>query len=205
MLDFHTFNFEYMGPWWEQATCSPEATLRKTFAALSDIPDESVRELKRQQIIGGIEAGHVELVEMSKLFLSAPLIFLVLVDQKRGPPALAILGIVAANCVDIGGGWGKFHYDPPEDRPEIEHKFYDLLVQNGEPVAHFIRQLGLMRHCVRDELRELSSETVVKRKGGIQHFQASYPIIFVALHAAFGMQPSNTVLRNRTLVQCGTV
>jgi hypothetical protein len=138
MLDFHTFNFEYMGPWWEQATCSPEATLRKTFAALSDIPDESVRELKRQQIIGGIEAGHVELVEMSKLFLSAPLIFLVLVDQKRGPPALAILGIVAANCVDIGGGWGKFHYDPPEDRPEIEED-----VQK-EARVHQVKKKGLL-------------------------------------------------------------
>jgi hypothetical protein len=101
-----------MGPWWEQATSSPETTLRNTFAALSDIPDESVRELKRQQIIGGIEAGHAELVKMSKLFLSAPLIFLVLADQKRGPPALrAILAIVAANGVDIGGGLGKLSYD----------------------------------------------------------------------------------------------
>jgi hypothetical protein len=107
--------------------------------------------------------------------------------------------LVSATDVNIGNGWGTYHYDQPKDRPDKEKQFFDLLVQDGESVAHFFQQLGLMRDCARVELQTLSKETTTKRKGGILEFKISFPVIFAALHAAFGMMPSNTRLAEQNM------
>jgi hypothetical protein len=134
-------------------------------------------------------------VKMSRLLLSAPMIFVVLVNPTQGPSLLrAILAIVNANNYNIGNGWGEYEYAPPmADRPEDETVFYNLLVGDGDSVTHWIQQLGLMLPCVRDDLQRLSKEKPGNRvHGGILEFKVTYPVIFAALEASFGLMPSNS-------------
>jgi hypothetical protein len=197
VFEIHDLYFGFMAPWWELAIRYPEQQFQKTFnyLATANIP-ESTRKLKEEQLKAGIAAGHAELVKMSRLLLSAPMIFVVLVNPIRGPSLLrAILAIVNANNYDIGEGWGEYEYAPPraDNRPEEEAVFYDLLVGNGESVTHWIQQLGLMLPCVRDDLQRLSKETPGCREhGGILEFKVTYPVIFAALEASFGLMPSNS-------------
>ena len=65
---------------------------------------------------------------MSKLVLSAPLIFLALTDPKRGPPLLrAVLQVVKEQGLEVGDGWGQYVYEQATNRPKDESVSYNIL------------------------------------------------------------------------------
>ena len=58
MLEMHTLWFEFIMPWWEEAKQNPALRFPKTFEYLNSEVKVADRELKRMQLLAGINAGH---------------------------------------------------------------------------------------------------------------------------------------------------
>ena len=62
---------------------------------LQAIDDVNLADKKKDQVMAGIKAGHQEIIKLSDILLSVPILFAALTDAKRGPAlARAILKIV---------------------------------------------------------------------------------------------------------------
>jgi hypothetical protein len=81
MLEMHALWFEFIMPRWEKAKENSRLRFPKTFEYLSSVVKVGNHGLKRKQLLAGIKACHnAELLRMSHLLMSAPLVFLVLTD-----------------------------------------------------------------------------------------------------------------------------
>ena len=199
MLEMHTLWFEFIMPWWEEAKQNPALRFPKTFEYLNSEVKVADRELKRMQLLAGINAGHAELLKMSDLLMSAPLVFLVLTDPVRGPSLLrAILAIVTESGLDLGGeDWGDYEFDEVDDRPASERHWYILLDEDKSSVTHWFQEIGFMKPCIQADLQKLSkaeaAESILLPRQGVLHtFRVEYPVIFAAIDAKFGLMPSNS-------------
>ena len=109
MFEYLLFLFEFIMPWWEKAKTKPEERFPRTFNYLnnSGLSDDA-KALKKAQILSGINAGYAQMSKMSEIALSPPIIFLVLLDSKRGKPLLcAILSILKETGLPMGDGWAE--------------------------------------------------------------------------------------------------
>ena len=95
-MELHTLWFEFVCPWWTNTMTSSETrNFRSTFAAINTISDESIQQMKKEQVVAGINAGYKQIVKLSEILLSVPVIFAAITDWKRGPAlARAIVCIV---------------------------------------------------------------------------------------------------------------
>ena len=168
--------------------------------ALLQATTPSAIEQRRVKLLAGIEAAHAELVKMSALLLSPPLIFLVFCDPVRGPPLLrATLAVMRNEGFDLGKGWGDAMEEGTREMPANELVFFKLLSQDGESVTHFMQQLGLMRYITREDLQKLSKKTQSDGEHtGLVAFKKGYPVVYAALSAASGLMMSNTRLTEQT-------
>jgi hypothetical protein len=200
MLEMHALWFEFIMPWWEEAKRNPRMHFPKTFEYLNLKVKVGNRDLKRKQLLAGINAGHAKVLKMSHLLMYAPLVFLVLTDPIRGSLLLwAILAIVTDNGLNIeGGDWGNYKHEV-EERPTSEQHWYNLLYEDEESVTHWFQEIGFMRPCIQGDLQRLSKSTTVEgeepglpRQGVLRAFRTNFPVIFGALDAKFGLMPSNS-------------
>jgi hypothetical protein len=152
-----------------------------------------------QQLLAGIDAGHAELSKMTKLLMSAPVAFLVLTDPLCGPLLLqTMLAIVTENGLIIEGeDWGDYKYEV-EERPTSEQHWCTLLDEDKESVTRWFQEIGFMMPCVQADLQRLSKMTAEAAepglpRAGVSHaFKTECPVMFAALHAKFGLMPSNS-------------
>ena len=144
-------------PWWEEAKHNPRLRFPKTFEYLDSDVKVGNRDLKRKQLLAGVNAGRAELLKMSNLLMSAPLVFLVLTDPVRGPLLLrAILAIVTENGLNIeDANWGDYKHEV-EERPILEQHWYTLLYEDQELVTHWFQEIGFMMPCIQADLQRLS-------------------------------------------------
>lgn len=89
MMEIHDLFFDFISPWWTRAKnlleeCFPE-TIK--FLEKNEMKEESW-ELKRQQLLAGINAGYKELCKMSKHVLSTRFLFLHFCNAMQGPALL---------------------------------------------------------------------------------------------------------------------
>jgi hypothetical protein len=199
MLEMHTLWFEFIMPWWEEAKQNPALRFPKTFEHMKSEVKVADRELKRNQLLAGVNAGHAELLKMSNLLMSAPLVFLVLTDPIRGPLLLrAMLAIVTENGLEVEGeDWGDCKHDELDDRPASEQHWCILLDEDKDSVTHWFQEIGFMKPCMQADLQKLSkaeaAEPVLLPRQGVLHaFKAEHPIVFAAIKAKFGLLPSNS-------------
>jgi hypothetical protein len=200
MLEMHALWFEFIMPWWEEAKQNPRVRFPKTFEYLNSDVEVGDRDLKKKQLLAGINAGHAKLLKMSHLLMSTPLVFLILTDAVRGPLLLrAILAIVTENGLNIeGDGWGDYEHEV-EEKPTSEQDWYSLLYEDEESVTHWFQEIGFMRPCIQGDLQRLrklapveEAERGLPRQGVLGAFRTEFPVIFAALDAKFGLMPSNT-------------
>ncbi|KAL7548072.1 hypothetical protein ACHAWF_011358 [Thalassiosira exigua] len=134
--------------------------------------------------------------------------------MERGAPFLrAVLSVFHEYCHkvpdgvtmvnDIGEGWGCYVYQNPDDRPEEERVWYDLLTRDDEQIddlIHFWRQICLNWPIVTNDLQRLSLVTeyddMTEGEGfsPLAAFAEAYPILFECLYAVFGAMMSNSRL-----------
>ena len=91
--------------------------------------------------------------------------------------------------------WGR-HKGGREVLSEVEQAWYDIIVQDAEDVTHFWQQFGFTKRSMRNQLKQLSRETVPERdtnsKHILQDFNSTYDIIYESIFAAFGFSSSNS-------------
>jgi hypothetical protein len=201
MLKIHVLWFEFIMPWWEEAKQNPCLRFPKTFEYLNSNVEVGKRDLKRKQLLAGINTNHAELLKMSHILMSIPLVLLT--DPVRGPLLLrAILAIVTENGLNIEGeDWGDYGHEV-EERPTSEQHWYTLLYnEDKELVTPWFQEIGFMMPCIQGDLQRLSKMTTavevadpgLTRQGGALHaFKIEYPLIFADLDARFGLMPSNS-------------
>lgn len=200
MHELHQLVLGFSVPWWKKAREDPNARFPKTFRALDDIRDETKRQLKEKQVLAGIEAGYKQLVKMTDTLMSAPHIFLDITDPVRGPSLLrAILAVVTEAGLELDDDgdenscWGQYFYESPDDRPDVEQSFYNLLSHDAETVAHYFQQFGFTQTCIQENLQRLShAQPCPDAEFCILEFKTNYPVIFAALDAIYSMFPSNS-------------
>jgi len=168
----------------------------------------------------GLEAGRDELIRITKRYLlQVPILLLVLCNRKRGGPFLrAVLSILHENSdrapgvnlindVDTASDlsspiWGRYIYNNPEERPDDEEAWYNLLSKNEESIndlIHFWLQFCMNWPILTDDLQHLSKATEASAMAGgegasLLIFKSKYSILFECLDAVFGTMMSNSRL-----------
>ena len=85
-MELHTLWFEYVCPWWESATAVPEVKhFKKTFECINAIDDADLKAMKTEQVKAGIKAGYNQIINISDILLSFPVLFAALTDPNKGP------------------------------------------------------------------------------------------------------------------------
>ena len=106
--------------------------------------EESLKTKKTEQVTAGINAGFIEIVKIYNYLPSAPLLFAVFTNPKRGPAvAQAVLKIVQYcnnssewMSYQLNEGWEEYNVDNDTDKAMM-----DLLVNNKNDVCHFFDDL----------------------------------------------------------------
>ena len=225
MMEIHDLYFDFELPWWSEVNDEPSNHMPKTMAYLNENFDGEELEMFQTLIKRGLKAGRDELIKITKRYLlKVPILLLVLCNRKRGAPFLrAVLSVLheyvennisteepidvmfihdadTANSDDPK--WGKYIYADPNNRPENEKIWYDLLTKSKENIddlVHFWQQLCLNWRVLTDDLQRLSKVTSVSDMAGgegapLNAFQTEYPILFECLDAVFGTMMSNSRL-----------
>ncbi|EJK60201.1 hypothetical protein THAOC_19495 [Thalassiosira oceanica] len=178
-------------------------------------------DIKREQIMLGIQAGYDEISKLYQRMLKAPMIFLGTLDPEVGPSIFrAILALVSEEGVDLDeqtteyddgetweipsdkpATWGKFEYNGDgETRPLEEKIWYDLMKSDSEFIAKWFKLLGLHRGVVHRDLRRFSHESTAeatKKRDPesttrLRDFYDEYPVLFSSYRAMFALMPSAT-------------
>jgi hypothetical protein len=143
-----------------------------------------------------------------------PIVLLVLCNRKRGPSFLrAVLSVLYENSDRAApqilihdavndSKWGRFRYDNPDDRPDDEKNWYNLLTktdQNINDLIHWWRQFCLNYEILEEDLQRLSKDYTVdelqSREGAhLNEFKINYPVLFDCLYSVFGTMLSNSRL-----------
>eukprot|EP00978_Attheya_sp_CCMP212_P020213 scaffold57562_cov32-Attheya_sp.AAC.1 len=200
VMELFQLYFDFMVPFWEEARTNPRTkTFKQTFEYIeANILDEAKKIRKIEQVLAGIAAAHKELLNMSKLLMSAPLIFCVMTDEEKGVHFVRALLRVLYNIGLIPPinqfDSGIFDDTSQIQRSEEEESFYNLMVNKDQDVAHWWGQFGYDRQVLKQSLcQELNALSISKpnqRERGLLVFQESYPILFAGLHATYGLMPS---------------
>ena len=192
MMEIHDLYFDFELPWWSEVNDEPSNHMPKTMAYLNENFDGEELEMQQTLIKRGLKAGRDELIKITKRYLlKVPILLLVLCNRKRGAPFLrAVLSVLheyvennisteepidvmfmhdadTANSDDPK--WGKYIYADPNDRPEDEKIWYDLLTKSKENIddlVHFWQQLCLNWRVLTDDLQRLSKITSVSDMAG---------------------------------------
>jgi len=95
-MELHSLWFEYVCPWWESSVHNPEEkNFRMTFECINTIANPELKDTKAKQVRAGILAGYNQIIKMSDILLSVPVLFAALTDPKRGPGlATALVKVV---------------------------------------------------------------------------------------------------------------
>ena len=209
MMEMFDLYFGFEIPWWNEAVNNPQVKLPRTMKYLEDNFEGEEYNLRKAQIMRGLNKGRDELIKMStKYLLQAPIVFLCLCHHQMGPSLLrAMLTILHENPIDEdvdclihdadSQKWGVYKYDSENTvRPPSEKKWYDILSKQPKDVVHWWRQFGLNKECLIDDLQRLSSQINVTPASGppLKRFQSKYPILLECLHSVFGLMMSNSRL-----------
>ena len=85
VMELHSLWFEFVCPWWESSVEEPEVgNFKGTFDCINLIQDEDLREMKKKQVRAGIAMGHKQIIKLSDILLSVPVLFAALSDPKHG-------------------------------------------------------------------------------------------------------------------------
>ena len=98
MLELHTLWFEFIAPWWHSSKTNGWDNFPFTFKAIDELEEESLKTKKTEQVTAGINAGFIEIVKLSNYLLSAPLLFAVFTDPKRGPSVARAFMKIMKDC-----------------------------------------------------------------------------------------------------------
>jgi hypothetical protein len=103
----------------------------KTFEHINaDVKASNHSNLKRKQLLTGINAGHAKLMKMSHLLMSSPLVFLLMTGPIQGLLLLmAILTIVTEKGLNIKGEDCGDYKQEVEERLTLEQHWYTLLYE----------------------------------------------------------------------------
>ena len=109
-MELHTLWFEFVCPWWESSLNNPEeVNFKETFSYISTIENEEVRNMKKKQVKNGIKAGYNQMVKLSEILLSVPVLFCALTDPKRGPALARALVFIVKKMDDLS--WMEYQFD----------------------------------------------------------------------------------------------
>ena len=194
-LELHTLWFEFIAPWWNRSVSSTADNFSETLRSIENIADEDVRKTKHEQVTAEINAGYNKIIKMSKFMLSVPLLFAALTDARRGPSlARAIVEILkksedSSNLeYSFDETWGKYNPENTTDK-----SMYDLIESNQEDMCHYFRQFGFGCACIEEDLKRLTLHRHEEPPTeALTFFRATFPILFEALEAKFGLMPSST-------------
>ena len=133
---------------------------------------------KLQQVQAGISAAYDELLKMSRLLMSVPLIFTVLVDETQETPFIRALICLLHECVVLNSlavdGFDVTIFYSEVKASEQERVFYNLLKDEALEVVHWLRRLGYNLEEIRAplllELMHLSVEEPNTREQGLLLF-----------------------------------
>ena len=174
-----------------------EKNFKGTFDCISLIPDESLREMKRKQVMAGILAGHKQIIKLSDILLSVPVLFAALSDPRRGPSlARAVVHVVRQE----DSSWMEFQIDDSwrvlDESNGTDKLMHSLIKNDTANVCHFFRQFGLGLACVEEELKRLSLFNVEQLAPAdtdpLSMFKRDFPVLFECLEAKFALLPSVT-------------
>ena len=100
-MELHTFWFEFVCKWWEGARLEPEKKhFKQTFECINTIANNELRVMKTEQVKAGIEAGYNQIIKLSDILLSVPVLFAALADPMKGPGlARALVKVMMQNDV----------------------------------------------------------------------------------------------------------
>ena len=151
---------------------------------------------------------------MTKQYLlKVPIVYLVLCNRQRGPSFLrAVLSVLYENSnraapqilihdADNDMKWGAFKYDNPEDRPDDEKAWYNLLTkteENIDDLIHWWRQFCLNYEILEEDLQRPSKVNNVDElktgDGALIEFKIDYPVLFDCLYSVFKTMLTNSCL-----------
>eukprot|EP00986_Skeletonema_menzelii_P016679 scaffold15440_cov101-Skeletonema_menzelii.AAC.1 len=213
-LPFLLLNF--MVPFWRSAKENPEKYFPRTWELIEQLEDETLKELKKEQLDVALECAMEKVSKNTEQFFKAPLVFLLLPHPIEGPRIMRMIVRILSESPDFdlngdyyehpsdnveverADGWGTWNHSAGT-WPAEEKVWYDILTTDKEAVddlVHFWQQLGLARNCIRAELMKLSKIVEPNRDPNSKHpmkdFKAEFPIIYEALTAAFGFCASNS-------------
>ena len=153
-MELHNLQFEFACPWWKSSVAEPEEkNFKGTFNCINSIPDESLRELKRKQVRAGILAGHKQIVKLSDILLSVPVLFAALTDPRRGPSLARAIARVLRQQED--SSWMEFQIDDSwralDGSNGMDKLMCSLIKRDTATACHFAQQFGLGLACVEKE------------------------------------------------------
>ena len=197
-MELHTLWFEFVCPWWNGSLKEPEAlNFKETFEAIDRLNDETKKEMKRKQVRKGIKAGYNQIVKLSEILLSVPVIFAALTDWKKGPSlARAIVHIVKK--IEEQATWMKYTIDdtwgPYNEGNSTDKQMFNLIVKNEKDLCHYFQQFGLGMECVKNNLKALTLKRWEEKPPnyGLREFKVEYEFLFECLEAKFSLLPSST-------------
>jgi len=205
-MELHFLLFDFIVPFWLSAVENPASRFPQTAELIEALENEDMKAMKKEQLQAAVDCALEKISKNMELMLDAPLIFLLLTHPTEGPKVLrAILGCLEEAEFDINESENVYtdEYDddmdiedfPPLNIDKESDVYFAHLLPQAKKVAHFFRQFGLARLIVRDELIQLSKQetpSTNSEKGRLDDFKKKYPIIFDALHSAFGYSSSNS-------------
>ena len=157
--------------------------------------------MKEIQVMEGMEAGYNEIIKLSDIILSVPMLFAAFAHPKKGPSlARAIVEILSTTDKDTAWieyilndeTWGRFKEDNDTDKATM-----DLIKDNVDDLCHYFQQFGLGCACIGDNLKKLTlhnveDDSLEDDEEALLFFKRIFPILFECLEAKFGLMPSTT-------------
>jgi len=209
MLEIQPFFRNFVQPWWNKAKIDPKGTFPKTFKYIEDHVPADKKELKRKQVVAGINAGYNEMLKMHEQSNSCPIVFLLLVDPSCAPNLLrAMLIVIQAHEHDrifpTVEGWPNldlYSVDNDDDSINVEQSPESVWIEilNTEQqrilLCHYFHQFGFHIDCIKADLQRMSNAEptpFLAEEKPLTTFKESYPVLFDALNAVFGTMMSNS-------------
>ena len=195
-MELHTLWFEYVCPWWESAIAEPHVKhFKKTFECINAIDDADLKVMKIEQVKTGIKAGYNQIIKLSDILLSVPVLFAALTDPNKGPGLARALVKVMMQKDDLT--WMEYNFDRSwgmwTDNNDTDKQMLSLLQKDQENVWHYFQQFGMGISCVEPELKKLTLFNVEEPpRNSLLYFKKEYPILFECLSAKFALLPSST-------------